>query len=106
MRAHHRRIARRASHIVQRSGPIPGLRPAAGRPRCRGRGTRPMTRTVPTTWPAEGARLLEPSIRYALGAVLAVTPELLSRPTPCRGWGLRMLLQHDHETLVTAGADI
>jgi uncharacterized protein (TIGR03086 family) len=65
-----------------------------------------MTRTAPTTWPAEGARLLEPSIGYALGAVLAVTPELLSRPTPCRGWDLRMLLRHASESLAAIGEGI
>jgi uncharacterized protein (TIGR03086 family) len=58
-----------------------------------------MTQPVPAAWPAEGARLLEPSIDYALGAVLAVTPELLPRPTPCRGWDLRMLLRHGCESL-------
>ena len=31
-----------------------------------------------------GIRLLEPAIRYALAAAAAVTPEFLSRPTPCR----------------------
>jgi uncharacterized protein (TIGR03086 family) len=65
-----------------------------------------MTRTAPTTWPTEGARLLEPSIGYALGAVLAVTPELLSRPTPCRGWDLRMLLRHASESLAAIGEGI
>lgn len=54
---------------------------------------------TPAAWPTEGARLLEPSISYALGAVLAVTPELLSRPTPCGEWDLRMLLRHACESL-------
>jgi uncharacterized protein (TIGR03086 family) len=45
------------------------------------------------------ARLLEPSIRYALGVVLAISPELLSRPTPCQEWDLRMLLRHACESL-------
>lgn len=45
------------------------------------------------------ARLLEPSIRYAMGVVLAVSPELLSRPTPCQEWDLRMLLRHACESL-------
>ena len=65
-----------------------------------------MTRTAPATWPAEGARLLEPSIGYAVGAVLAVTPELLPRPTPCRGWDLRMLLRHASESLAAIGEGI
>jgi uncharacterized protein (TIGR03086 family) len=65
-----------------------------------------MTRPAPTAQPAESARLLEPSISYALGAVLAVTPELLSRPTPCRGWDLRMLLRHASESLTAIGEGI
>ena len=62
-----------------------------------------MTQPVPAAWPAQGARLLEPSISYALGAVLAVTPELLPGPTPCRGWDLRMLLRHACESLTAFG---
>jgi uncharacterized protein (TIGR03086 family) len=46
-----------------------------------------------------GIRLLEPAIGYALTAAAAVTPEFLSRPTPCRGWDLRMLLRHASESL-------
>lgn len=65
-----------------------------------------MTQPARTAWPAEGARLLEPSISYALGAVLAVTPELLSRSTPCRGWDLRMLLRHASESLAAIGEGI
>jgi uncharacterized protein (TIGR03086 family) len=65
-----------------------------------------MTQPAPAAWPAEGARLLEPSISYALGAVLAVTPELLPRPTPCRGWDLRMLLRHACESLTAFGEGI
>jgi uncharacterized protein (TIGR03086 family) len=61
---------------------------------------------TPAAWPAEGARLLEPSISYALGAVLAVTPELLSRPTPCGEWDLRMLLRHACESLAAIGEGI
>ena len=58
-----------------------------------------MTPAAGVPWPAEGARLLAPSIGYALGAVLAVTPEFLSRPTPCGEWDLRMLLRHASESL-------
>jgi uncharacterized protein (TIGR03086 family) len=65
-----------------------------------------MTPAAPTAWPAEGARLLEPSISYALSVVLAVTPELLSRPTPCRGWDLRMLLRYACESLAAFGEGI
>lgn len=46
-----------------------------------------------------GTGLLEPAIGYALDAVQAVTPDLLSRPTPCRGWDLLMLLRHADESL-------
>jgi uncharacterized protein (TIGR03086 family) len=56
--------------------------------------------------PAEGARLLEPSISYATGVALAVTPEFLSRPTPCREWDLRMLLRHACESLAAFGEGI
>jgi uncharacterized protein (TIGR03086 family) len=58
-----------------------------------------MTTPPQTPSPADGARLLEPSISYALGAVLAVTPDLLCRPTPCLDWDLRMLLRHASESL-------
>ena len=46
-----------------------------------------------------GLRLLEPAVGYALAAAAAVTPEFLSRPTPCRRWDLRMLLRHACESL-------
>ncbi len=52
-----------------------------------------------TPSPADGTGLLERAIGYALGTVHGVTPELLSRPTPCRGWDLRMLLWHLNESL-------
>src|SRR5581483_9189468 len=106
MRAHYRRIARRTGHLVQRPGPVRGLRTAADRPRCRSPGTGPMTPAAATAWPADGARLLEPSISYALGATLAVTPELLSRPTPCAEWDLRTLLRHACESLAAFGEGI
>jgi len=65
-----------------------------------------MTPAARAAWPADGARLLEPSISYALGVALAVTPELLSRPTPCREWDLRMLLRHACESLAAFGEGI
>jgi uncharacterized protein (TIGR03086 family) len=43
--------------------------------------------------------LLERAIGYALGEVAAITPDLLSRPTPCQGWDLGMLLSHAAESL-------
>ncbi len=51
------------------------------------------------TRPPEGIRLLEPAVRYALTAAAGVTPQFLPRPTPCRGWDLRMLLLHASESL-------
>jgi len=65
-----------------------------------------MTPSAQAAWPAQGARLLEPSISYALGVALAVTPELLSRPTPCREWDLRTLLRHACESLAAFGEGI
>ncbi|HEX4094646.1 MAG TPA: TIGR03086 family metal-binding protein [Trebonia sp.] len=65
-----------------------------------------MTPAAPTARSADGARLLEPAISYALGVTLAVTPELLSRPTPCGDWDLRMLLRHACESLAAFGEAI
>ena len=45
------------------------------------------------------AALLEQAISYAGRSVLDVTPALLPRPTPCRGWNLGMLLSHASESL-------
>ena len=44
-------------------------------------------------------RLLDHAISYATRSVLDVTPALLPRPTPCRGWNLDMLLRHASESL-------
>ncbi|WNV90572.1 TIGR03086 family metal-binding protein [Umezawaea sp. Da 62-37] len=38
--------------------------------------------------------LLERAITYTLGCLQAVTPDALSRPTPCHDWDLRTLLWH------------
>ena len=65
-----------------------------------------MTPADRAAWPGDGARLLEPSVSYALGVVLTVTPEFLSRSTPCREWDLRMLLRHASESLAAIGAGI
>ncbi len=48
---------------------------------------------------ASASGLLTDAVRYALGNVEVVTPDLLERPTPCRGWDLRMLLRHGCESL-------
>ena len=42
---------------------------------------------------------LDQAISYAARSVLDVTPALLPRPTPCRGWSLDMLLAHASESL-------
>src|SRR5260370_23093743 len=65
-----------------------------------------MTPAARPAWPADGARLLEPSVSYVLGVVLAVTPEILPRPTPCGEWDLRMLLRHACESLAACGEGI
>ena len=65
-----------------------------------------MTPAAGPTWPASGISLLEPSISYAVGVVLAVTPERLSDPTPCRDWDLRKLLRHACESLAAFGEGI
>lgn len=46
-----------------------------------------------------GTILLEQAISYAGRSVLDVTPALLPRSTPCRGWNLDMLLTHVGESL-------
>ena len=43
---------------------------------------------------SRGLELLESAVKYALTGAAPVTPQLLSRPTPCRGWDLAMLLDH------------
>jgi uncharacterized protein (TIGR03086 family) len=53
--------------------------------------------------PAGSHALLRPAICYALAAADAITPGLLSRPTPCRGWDLRMLIRHVNESLAALG---
>jgi uncharacterized protein (TIGR03086 family) len=46
-----------------------------------------------------GTGPLERAIGYAVRAAIDVTPALLPRPTPCRGWTLDLLLQHASESL-------
>jgi uncharacterized protein (TIGR03086 family) len=59
--------------------------------------------------PDQVQRRLIQAMDYADEALRAVTPQLLSSPTPCRDWNLRMLLEHVHESVaalhegVTAG---
>jgi uncharacterized protein (TIGR03086 family) len=46
-----------------------------------------------------GVGLLERAINYTLGSLQAVTPDALSRPTPCTDWNLRDLLTHMNDSL-------
>lgn len=46
-----------------------------------------------------GIAVLERAIAYALGSLALVTPDLLDRPTPCRHWDLRDLLEHLHDSM-------
>jgi uncharacterized protein (TIGR03086 family) len=43
---------------------------------------------------SSGLQLLASATRYALAGAGLVTPALLSRPTPCAGWDLELLLDH------------
>jgi uncharacterized protein (TIGR03086 family) len=49
--------------------------------------------------PPAGTAAFRRALRYALIAAVGVTPELMARPTPCRGWDLRMLLLHATDSL-------
>lgn len=49
----------------------------------------------PTSIPiGHGTSLLDRAVDYALASLRLVTPELMTRPTPCAGWDLRALLEH------------
>ena len=43
--------------------------------------------------------LLQRAVNYTLSSVDTVTPDLLSRPTPCSEWDLHMLLEHANESI-------
>jgi uncharacterized protein (TIGR03086 family) len=53
-----------------------------------------------------GLELLESAVGYGLAGAGLVTPQLLARPTPCRGWDLEMLLRHVSESIETLNAAI
>jgi len=53
-----------------------------------------------------GTGLLGRAISYAVSAAGDVTPALLPRPTPCRGWNLEMLLRHACESLTALRSGI
>jgi uncharacterized protein (TIGR03086 family) len=59
---------------------------------------------------SRGLELLEAAVSYALAGTALVTPQLLSRPTPCPNWDLELLLDHLsdsigvlHEAIATGG---
>src|SRR4051794_33948599 len=62
-------------------------------------------RRAPTAEPpamltqADGRRLLEDAVCYALSVAQHVPPDLLHSPTPCAGWDLHMLLDHLSESV-------
>jgi uncharacterized protein (TIGR03086 family) len=47
--------------------------------------------------------LLESAVSYALAGAGLATPQLLSRPTPCPGWNLEMLLDHVSDSIGVLG---
>jgi uncharacterized protein (TIGR03086 family) len=49
--------------------------------------------------PGQAHHRLTQAIGYADDGLDAVTPQLLSEPTPCHAWNLRMLLEHAEESL-------
>jgi len=50
--------------------------------------------------------LLQSAARYALAGAALVTPQLLSRPTPCSGWDLETLLDHLCDSIGVLGKAI
>jgi uncharacterized protein (TIGR03086 family) len=54
-----------------------------------------------TTVVSGGVALLERAMGYTLGSLLLVTPDAMSRATPCDEWDLRALLLHMNGSLQT-----
>ena len=50
-------------------------------------------------WPGQEHRRLTEAVGYADVVLDAVSTRPLSSPTPCRGWNLRMLLEHADDSL-------
>jgi uncharacterized protein (TIGR03086 family) len=50
-------------------------------------------------WPGQEHRRLTEAVGYADVVLGAVSTRPLSSPTPCRGWNLRMLLEHADDSL-------
>jgi len=58
------------------------------------------------SWPisipiGHGTSLLDRAVDYALTSLRLVTPDLMTRPTPCAGWDLRTLLEHLDDAFLT-----
>ncbi|RZS36469.1 uncharacterized protein (TIGR03086 family) [Herbihabitans rhizosphaerae] len=55
-----------------------------------------------------GIALLERAVNYTLGSLHLVTPDAMTRQTPCAAWDLRALLDHMNDSLLalTEAADI
>ncbi|MDP9443230.1 MAG: TIGR03086 family metal-binding protein [Actinomycetota bacterium] len=47
-----------------------------------------------------GVALLERAFGYTLSSLVLVTPAALTRPSPCRGWDLAILLAHMNDSLL------
>ena len=60
-----------------------------------------MTSPAAAPWTGRAHDSLTQAISYANGVLGAVTAQLLSQPTPCHAWNLRMLLEHAQESLAT-----
>jgi len=58
-----------------------------------------VTGPAPSATPGTATELLDRAIRYAVGTADGVARDLLSGPTPCRGWDLAMLLEHASESV-------
>lgn len=58
-----------------------------------------MTQSAAASRRPDDIALLLQAIGYARAVADAITPDLLSYPTPCQGWDLRMLLRHANESL-------
>ncbi len=62
---------------------------------------------------SKGLELLESAVGYALCGITPGASQLLSRPTPCAGWDLELLLDHVsdsigvlHEAIATGTAGL
>jgi uncharacterized protein (TIGR03086 family) len=62
---------------------------------------------------SRGRELLETAVSYALAGAALGTPQLMQRPTPCKGWNLETLLDHVsdsigvlHEAISAAGVSL